>query len=426
MRYRKLDGNITIYSIIGFLILYIGIDCVFPPVKGYLGTIDNIIKVLINAILIFIAVKNQKKCFERKVQYILLLIFVFYSTVVPYAAGSPVWANRYMELLFFLTAPLMVNYYINSGAEKTLKKFLVVILLFAAITFIKTGIELLQHPYIVRSIKSSGDYSSTLRSSGIGGYEFTYFTVIMGVVFFYCFCEFKKKRYLLFTAACVLFTLLSNYIIALMLIVVGCISALVLSKDKKLRIIGIILIVLIVFSSAMMNYFVDLINTLSPNGRISRLFSGGNDVFSTLRYTFIEDRLPTLLSSVRSIGSGYGLGVIFMPSDTALLELGQHSHILDTLAILGIPASLIYFYLIFRPLRTPVCIAIVYVLLLFFNNATNSIALAVYFMVPLIIEYAGEAAQKSEENREKREFRIGPLVIKRGRKKRLVLGNKKD
>ena len=93
-------------SITCFCILYIGISSVFPPLSGYLGIYDTMLKILLNVILLVIVYCNSSICFKNRKELIFTSFFILYSVFVPYLVGNGVVANRYMDLLFFLTAPL--------------------------------------------------------------------------------------------------------------------------------------------------------------------------------------------------------------------------------------------------------------------------------------------------------------------------------
>src|SRR5699024_270091 len=59
------------------------------------------------------------------------------------------------------------------------RNIVLITLFFSLITLIRTGLALIQNPQVSRSLKATGEYSEALYRSGIGGYEFIYFLVIM-------------------------------------------------------------------------------------------------------------------------------------------------------------------------------------------------------------------------------------------------------
>lgn len=378
--------------------LYIGISSIFPPVSGYLGNVDIFIRMLLNICLLIIAIIDHKKCFENRNHFILTLAFVIYSAVVPYLAGNGVWANRYLDIMFFLTAPLIYNFFINNSEKQILKRKSKIIMLFSMITFVITIVTLISKPYVARSIKSSGEVTEAIKKSGIGGYEFVYFIVVIGIVLFYCFWNYNKIMLLVVSLLCFLFAVMSNYMTAVLLMGIGCAIAVLSGKTVKQKILAIMIIFLVlIFYVFFKSYGIEILRSISPNGRISRLFSDENGVIETITGEFFYDRFPTLVASVKTIGASHGLGAIFMPSEQVLNQLGQHSHFLDSFAILGIPFAMIYFYLLFKPLKIPACCSIVFFLLMVFNNATNSIALAVYILVPFIIDFCNPEKDITDE-----------------------------
>lgn len=392
-------AKVSIYSIVGLMIVYIGLSSIFPPIVGYFGSTDTIIKIIFNFLMLLVALRYQGKCFISSSHVLLVLVFILYSTLVPYVAGNPVWANRYLDIMFFLTAPLMVSFLNNASRDNDLNKIALIVLVFGMITLLNTSTALLTSPYLSRSIKSSGETTTIIKKSGIGGYEFVYFIVLLGVAFFYCFWNYRRIMYLLISITCILFVFLSNYMTAVLLFGVGCLIALFSGRNIKQRIFAAILILLVIaFSRVLINWVLDFITVLSPNGRISRLLAGNSSgIIQTISEEFVIDRFPTIKSSLEVIRRGNGLGILFSSSSEVLRILGQHSHLLDTFAILGIPAGIVYFYLVFKTTRLPACCLITFILLLIFNNVTNSIAVAVYVLDPVIIGYA---KRKIEEKRE--------------------------
>ncbi len=395
-------GKISIYSVLGLLVLYIGVSSVFPPVSGYLGNADILIRIFLNFVFLVIAIIDHNNCFANRYHFFLVVVFVAYSTIVPYLAGNSVWANRYLDIMFFLTAPLICNFFKKHMKRRILKKNSKILMIFAFITFTVTMIALISKPYIVRSLKSGGEVTETIKKSGIGGYEFVYFIVIIGIAFFYCFWNYNKKILLIISILCFLFIVLSNYMTAVLLMGIGAAITVISGKTIKQKIIALIIIIsIIIFYFFFMSYGIEILKHISPNGRIARLFSDENDVIETILGEFFYDRYPTLVASIKTVGVSHGLGAVFMPADQVLNNLGQHSHFLDTVAIWGIPIAIIYFYIIFKPLKTPACCSIVFFLLMLFNNTANSIALAMYIIVPFIIEFFN---QKSDLQNELEDF----------------------
>ncbi len=380
---------IKIHNIICLILFYLGVSSIFPPIDGYLGNMNIVIRIALNMALLLVAFTNQKKCFVNLTHLIGTVFFVFYSAIVPYLFGNGVWANRYLDLSLFITAPLMYNYLYNTGHLDALKKYVVLTFVFAAITWVITVSSLLASPYISRLIKSSGELTTALKRRGIGGYEFIYFCMIICVAAFNVFGNYNKLSYLLLTILMLITLILGNYMIAFLLSIIGIILNLLAGRTFRKRCISLsILLALLIFYNPLLNCLIDLIIKISPSGRIAELLKGSSaNIFIAIWDEFKSDRLPTLLGSLLIIGETNGLGSSILPPnelDYILRELGQHSHILDTLAIMGVPVGLLYTYLIFRPLKVNKSLIFIFPLLLLFNNATCSQAYAIYIIAPLL------------------------------------------
>lgn len=384
---------ISLFTITDLCLLYIGISSVFPIVNGYLGNIDIAISIGLNIFLLCVAIAKNSKCFKNGRDIILLAIVLVYTVLLPYLFENSVIANRYLGMLIFLVGPHIFMLYKQSGEIKRLKKISIIICIFAGITLIITASGLLTNPYLARSIKSSGDITKALKLSGIGGYEFIYFCMLLGVALFYCFWQKKKIVYLLGTIGLFVFLLLSNYITSVFLLALGCLFCLLTGRSMKQRLIAVaVIVLLIIFSELAFNSILNLIMTITPSGRIARfLTASNNSFFQELSKEFMEDRLPTIQASWNSLIDSLGLGVVFS-KNIDLTILGQHSFVLDSIAIFGLPIGFAYLYLVFKDLELPGSILISFILLSLFNNMTNSIGIAAYFIIPTLVmeEYQTE------------------------------------
>lgn len=382
---RKGSGVISLYTITDVCLLYIGISSVFPLLNGYLGSIDTAICIGLNIVLLVVALTMLSKSSDSGTDIFLLVFFLFYSTVIPYFVGNTVIANRYLGILVFLVAPHIFRLYEQNEQIGRLKKISGVICFFAGLTFVTTATALLNNPYLSRSIKSTGDISATIKMSGIGGYEFVYFCMILGVAFFYRFWQEKKIWNLFGSMLVVFFLLLSNYITAVFLLVFGCILCLLSGKSDKQCFIAIIIIALLLFFSDFVQENIkNIVQTVSPTGRIARHINSNNaGLLDGLVAEFVYDRLPTMKISWKTIADSYGMGLLF--SNKAQIEmLGQHSFVIDSLAVFGIPMGALYFYLVFRNLRIPVSCLVTFITLAVVNNMTTSIGIAIYFIIPIL------------------------------------------
>lgn len=390
--------KITYLDLALIAIIYIGISSIFPPLYGYLENIDTTFCICMNILLLMITFKYMQICYINKFHFICTIFFLFYLIFIPFLLGNLVWTRRYISLLFFITAPLMFRLFDKLDYLRRLKKCVYIIGFFASITYVQTITALIDNPYLSRSIKSNGDLSLTLKQNGIGGYEFIYFCVIIGVILFLLFKKSHKLKFLVCYFLMILIIILSNYMTALILLLFGTFLCLLYTQaflDKFITIF--ILLIIFLFSKDIINLFITIIENLSHDGRIGRLLLNSNENLHQIIFSeFVIDRLPVLVNSFNLILDNLVFGILAKPVNEMLLVLGQHSFILDTIAIFGIPISLIYFYNIFRPLQKHIFIITVLVVILsVINNVTNSIALSLYIIAPLFID--ANYKKKSEE-----------------------------
>lgn len=384
-------GKISYCQIASVGILYVGISSIFPPIYGYLGNIDVIFCALSNLILLLISLKFNSTCYKSRNHVFITVITVIAIIAIPYVTGNAVWANRYMNLLFFITAPLMFRLFYKFGRMQLLKKTVIIICVFASITWINTMTNLIDNPYLARSIKSGGEVTIALKKNGVGGYEFIYFCAVLGIMMFLVFWKYRKLTCLFGFALAFLISVMSNYMTAVLVLVIGCVISILSGRTVKKKLIGILLI----FSLAIIfRYFgeiiVNFIVNLSADGRIARLLeSSDKGLIQGIVDEFQGDRLPTILSSINVIFEYYGMGVYLQPSEQILATLGQHSYVLDTFAIMGVPLGILYFYSIVKSISyNEVSVIISTIILLILNNATTSIAVAVFIIVPTIKYFA--------------------------------------
>lgn len=377
-------------QIIFFCITYISVSSVFPPIAGYLGNINTFICMGLNIVLLLLALKNNNICFANNFHTLITIFVLLITVLVPYIAGNSVWANRYIDLLFFITAPCCFRFFFYRKEMKYLKKTVIFVCISASITWTVTIINLMGNPYLARSIKSSGETTASLKQSGIGGYEYVYFCVIVGVMFFCLFWYKKQIRYLIISVIALLMCIMSNYMTALLLFVVGIILCIISGRTRQQRIIGITIILLLLIGfNYCSSWLIEMVSNLTPDGRIARLLSNNNEgIIKGIINEFTVDRLPTLLSSINIITMYHGMGVYFVAFSTILSSLGQHSYILDTLAIMGIPLGGAYLFIVYKGIfRNVVPVVVITIILLTLNNATASIAVALFLFVPTLRYY---------------------------------------
>ena len=241
---------------------------------------------------------------------------------------------------------------------------------------------------MARSIKSSGETTDVLKRAGIGGYEFIYYCMLLGIAFFYLYKKRGKRvRNLVISILILGLILLSNYFTAVLLFLLGVV--LVYFEDRRFSTKLFLIFIILVFAICILfvsQGFTDLVLTILPEGRIkSTVAEFDSNLLSGIFEEFISDRWPTIQVSIDAILNHPLVGVQFQVADLAFQSLGQHSMVFDTLAIWGIPMGCLFLYLMFRPLTLPSCILIPFAGLMLLNNATPSIAFAVGLLIPTLL-----------------------------------------
>ena len=168
------------------------LELVFPPITVYGDTAWICIFCLV--IWFGLSFINEP-AFYLNLNYhrIYLFVFLFCSIIFPYIFGAGTYGNRYVSLALLPFGIIIFEYYKNNQQLRSLKMLALALVPFIIYTTLNTLKRLLENPFIVRSIKSSGEYSEDLARQGIGSYGFVYFMVIVGVMLLYVFVKTANK-----------------------------------------------------------------------------------------------------------------------------------------------------------------------------------------------------------------------------------------
>ena len=112
----------------------------------------------------------------------------------------------------------------------------------------------------------------------------------------------------------------------------------------------------------------------------------------------VDARSETYLDSLKLVYEHPLFGIVLSPLHrvgTGVTGFGQHSQIIDTFALFGLPVGLLQLYLLYSPLvkfinfrdRTSSISLVIFLVMLIlstFNNLTPSIGFAVYFLYPVL------------------------------------------
>lgn len=397
-----------------FLLTIYGLETVFP----WLNTVFNSFVVCTACLfgwLLLSIFADRDYYLYQDIKNMYPLLFLAFTVLIPYAYGVGVIGNRYLSLALIPFGYIIFNYYKDKKRLRDLKYIFIIISLFASVTLIKTLKALIESPYISRSIKSSGEYSQELARQGIGGYGFIYFIVIASVFLLYIALKSTSRLIRFITAVgyilSLYFVLMSNYMTALLTVflasLVLILSHSARSGSAKVIIIAFLIILLFINMEVIINRFADFI----PK-RIAKILitENGDSVYRAILDEFINDRWPTMLTSIETLFKYPFFGVISsdgisVTKNGFLTGFGQHSHILDTFALYGAVIGIANLFIIFKPFKDKygcrikygralnnamwVCIICIYL----FNNATPSIALAFGIIFPLLREIYDSGAE---------------------------------
>jgi hypothetical protein len=401
---------------------FITVSAVYPPLR----TVGNNAMLCLAALLVwfFLVLLRTPSFFLRPTLYRLAVYaFAFYVAFVPYLFANDVIGNRYLSLLLLTCGFVVYEYYEATERLRILSWVLGVGGAFALVTGIRTMMGLMANPYLSRTIQSSGEYSTALMEQGIGGYEIVYFAALVGVIAAHALLSLPtlKGRILAGTIYLVslLLVILANYLTALLVLVLGSvlvIGLIAVSNGRGFFVAAALslgIAVVLLLGSELVTFAVHGIAQVSPTGRTSSLLSGmTGSISSGLQREFLLDRAPVMLESVAGALNHPILGLSATKITTAggyITGFGQHSHILDTFALFGLVVGAANMYVLLWPfsgrlknrrligLTIPVLFS--YTVILVFNNATPSLAVAACLVFPLAFRVGMSTAKPAAAER---------------------------
>lgn len=352
--------------------------------------------------------KRQKRNRMEWLYFILAAVFFLYTVTAPSIWGYNILRNRYIALMPMVWMYLLYGYLRDVDAIRGGWSFMI---FFSVITMIRTCKALLVSPYISRLVKTSGEITESILKQGVGDYSFIYLLMFLCIIFFWLFLEEHRKRrfgYLFLAAMGEITIILSNYMMALVLSILG-IGVLfgfwIYRKNKALFfILLLICLLLLLFYKPIFHILLEKMLPFIPPGKTfdrlqqvyMSLYGEGIGFFEE----FMMDRVPVFAVSFKSIIKYPVFGVIcghLTKTNGYYNEFGQHSFVFDTMAVYGIVWGILLIILISYPFfaegrmkgkkkELPVAIYVVTLLLLCFNNATFSMALVLYIIYPYVYD----------------------------------------
>ena len=414
-----------IQKICTFFAFYLAVSSVFPPIRTMSGyNVFSIIVMFSWIACAFVAKPTFFTIFAKDpLHKQVVIFFVAYTTIVPYLFGNGIIGNRYLtygQVLIFYFIYQYNRTYGYKNSSKTIIKWSV---MFIITTSALTLFGLINNPYLSRSIKSSGEYTTSLQSQGIGGFEFIYFSVFLATTLFFLIInknsldlQLHKKIaiYSLFTLT--VFTVIySNYFTALIMLTMSLLILVITKANAVSRIITLIIgaIVLVQGKSNSIGVINWASNNLSSGKTLDRVLLIQADLMGFGNESLLSGRIPTFEESWNAFLNNpfFGIALNKIEFDDGYLKgFGQHSHFLDTFALYGLFIGLIGIYIIAQPFlkRMKVHTALfglnvsilASVLMLFSaNNVTPSIGYAVFFIYPVLYDWQVDRTKaKTKEN----------------------------
>lgn len=319
--------------------------------------------------------------------------FIFlWMLLVPYIVGFGVYSNRYLYLSGLLIYPLIYKKTNINVIRSTIKCLIII----SCIVSIQTLIALQKNPYASRM----ADTIYNLQVHGVGSYTFIYSISLGSVIIFSILVNrpVRKKNILLIMIMClyIITIIKSHFLTAILIVILGNIMAILVKPRRKIYILFISGILIIIYSVLPLIFRFFLYDYIGENGRLSFLFVDSNSsIFYSIFNEFVADRLPTLIKTFETIKKYPLTGIILQSNSYEDIVYGQHSTILDTIALWGIPVGCIYIGLIFIPfwnylkkkkIKYVLPLMSSFFVLAVFNNIECSIAFVFIFIGIYVIE----------------------------------------
>ena len=417
---RRKRESVTVYLFDLVLLLWF-LEIVYPPLNTL--PVKRAVVCLACAfasIFLYLAMRIRRMGSVPVKAAAVLFVYVL-MIVLPHVVRNGVIGNRYMSLSLVFLAPLIFDFYRENRLLGHLKVILLIVAAVALFTGIVTYSNLLNDSFISRSVKSSGEESAEVERRGIGGYLFIYFVAAASLPVLFGFLHEKRRKLKKFAfLAIYVFGLMliikSNYMTAFVTVVFCSLLMvfLYLAQGRGYRGQILLFVVLAAFFVLVLNVdkLLQLMEGFFPKRIAAVLYSGEEGVTQSIFTEFKEDRWPTVVESLQAFARHPVLGLCFYGrlmtnSDGFLIGFGQHSFIADTFALYGMLFGVVSVWIAFRALRfyhkekvnaLSFAMALCIFALYFLNNATESIALVVGIVYPLVRELSRENPEAEPES----------------------------
>ena len=326
--------KVTSLALLIIVILAYSIMPIIPRIfSAYLTTYAYLGVVILTFFAILIIGKQEflLGIFPIIIPLVMLNVIIYFST-------RPEMMLWVYSLLLDVLAVAIGAYVIRFFDYKVIRVFVVVILIFLAITAITTIIGLNTNPdaarYLATVAESNEEEAVRYGFMNIGGYEFVYTVGLIYPAIIYGYKSKKIHFAVLIAYAVIDFILIINsgYTISLLLFIASTVF-IFFKKELTVRNVVVIFIVVLLFSLllfSLLSYLIDSLADVIDNKTISdRLhdLAGGREGLEKSE----DNRLELYLTSITSFISHPIFGGIFKSVPTS-----GHSYILATLANYGI------------------------------------------------------------------------------------------
>ncbi|MGB7594383.1 MAG: hypothetical protein WBL80_02310 [Erysipelotrichaceae bacterium] len=389
-------GNL--FSFFAILLMYIVPQTRIIPLYNY-------IQISLFAIWMITAFCLFPAYFKTNNKHILFFgIYTFYILSVSLFTHNEAMFRRFFGLIFFLLVYIAFHFY-QTNHPHILQKFTLLGLVLMPIFNIISILFVLNLPYVVRNVfNETSSYYQYLKF-GVVGYDYVFSLVIIIPIIVYALRNEEnfnaKVRQILWLNLITggLLILLSGYTLAIVILSIGCGLIYILRTFNKKHIRRYLLICTgLALSFPLVVFILNIV--LAKTAYASKI----EILVNFLRYGVIsggilDARLLAYGKSLATIlkfpltGLIYHAKIILASTSGELILVGQHSAVLDSAAVFGLPLLALLLYMIFHPIKTmydkaksyPLLSVLIFAcgvmlfLILLLNNDIPFLSFAVYF-----------------------------------------------
>lgn len=365
----------------------------------------------VTLVILFIIVLNKGALkFRKKPAIILFATYTVLTTLIPLFFGRAQIFNRYLTLSEGFIFYIIYEYNKHNRDNNVNIRLIFLFVVLQLYTIFSTLYALSEDGHACRSIKSTfipGDNTYMLLLSGVSGYDLIYSSLIECVVLFCLFIfgySYLKKKYRCLTVVFILLfsvlIVMSNYFTATILLFGGFVFAIIAQRGAKILILIIPLLFIYGLAHKTINEAAfNIVLSVIPEGRTHDRIAIIQLNTASSESEELDSREETTAKSENLIIEYPLLGYI-TSEDYVLENVGQHSYLLDTMALYGIFIGLLGCYSILLPFilffrktnntqlrRVCLLIGSLYLLLLYRNNLTLDISYSAYFYFPTLFSF---------------------------------------